>query len=64
MEKHSSYNFKIEQAHWVYTYRIYGDDCFTHDNGEIESREGFYTENEARIAAVFHIDNLENGDRS
>ncbi len=62
MEKHGYYNFKIEQSHWVYTYRIYGDGCYPYDDGEIESSEGFYTEKEAREAVKQHISKLENGE--
>ena len=61
IEQYSYYKFKIEETQWVYTYRIYGEGCYPYDDGEIESDEGYDTEDEARIAAQDHIDKLENG---
>ncbi len=62
IEQYSCYKFKIEQTHWVYTYKIFGDGCYPYDDGVIESDEGYDNEFEARIAVKEHISNLENGE--
>ncbi len=66
-EKYSFYEFeikKIEVGEWKdrYDYIIYGEGHFPYDDGVIESDEWFDTEQEARFAAVGHIDLLENGE--
>lgn len=67
MEKHSYYEYEIwgtnidtneEQHHYI----IYLNTDYTGGDGAIESNEWFETEQEARIAAIKHIDLLESGE--
>ncbi len=45
-----------------YIYKIYDAGCPPYDDGVIDSEEWYHTEQEARIAAMEHIDLLENGE--
>ncbi len=46
----------------VWVYKIYCDRDYLNQCRDIESDEWFETEQEARFAAVGHIDKLENGE--
>ena len=75
-EKYSCYEFEIVQESipvWSasgitdktvdgFTYKIYGEACHPYDEGIIDSFEWYHSENEARNAAIYHIDDLENGE--
>jgi hypothetical protein len=68
-EKYSCYEFEIkkaivmkESAFLGFVYEIYGTGCLPYYDGVIESEEWFDTEQEARFAAIGHIDLLENGE--
>ena len=61
-EKYSYYEFEIKSKNIGYVYEIYGTGCLPYDDGVIESDEWFDTEQEARFAAIGHIDLLENGE--
>ena len=61
IEKYSCYEFKIKKCNPGFVYEIYSDGCPPYDNGLIESYDWFDTEQEARFAAIGHIDQLENG---
>ena len=70
-EKYSCYEFEILKVVYAerdgrmnmgYIYEIYSDGCQPYDDGLIESDEYFDTEQQARFAAVGHIDLLENGE--
>jgi hypothetical protein len=69
-EKYSHYEFEIyldvgllkdKEVHG-YIYKIFGTGCPPYDDGLIESDEWYDTEQEARFAAIGHIDLLENGE--
>lgn len=68
-EKYSCYDFEIESYPdddypdtKYYYYKIYGEGCYPYDDGVIESSEYYDTIQEARFAAIGHIDLLENGE--
>ena len=61
-ERYSCYEFAIKsQSKNQWFYEIYSEGCYPYDDGLIESDEWFDTEQEARFAAIGHIDLLENG---
>ena len=73
-ERYSCYEFRIKENYIMeetfeltisvpprYVYEIYTEGCKPYDDGIIESEELFETEQEARFAAIGHIDQLENG---
>lgn len=63
MEQYSHYKFAIEyDIDFGWYYLIYGSGCPPYDDGVIESEDFFDTEQEARFAAIGHIDLLENGE--
>ena len=66
IEKYSCYEFEIFSGYvgdeWLYYYEIYGSGCTPYDDGIIESNDYFETEQEARFAAIGHINLLENGE--
>lgn len=63
IEKYSCYEFEAYQDfNELFTYKIYGSGCPPYDDGVIDSDEYFDTEQEARFAAIGHIDLLENGE--
>ena len=71
IEKYSLYEFEIfggnvsfpgGDREFVYRYEIYSDGCPPYDDGVIDSNDYYETEQEARFAAVGHIDLLENGE--
>lgn len=64
-EKYSCYEFEIlkELAPvYGYTYKIFRERNYLGQEDDIESDEWFETEQEARFAAVGHIDLLESGE--
>ena len=70
-EKYSCYEFEIKSGYKttdpndneeIYFYFIYGTGCSPYDDGVIESSEWFESEQEARFAAIGHINLLENGE--
>lgn len=68
MEKYSCYEFEIKKVIVIkepvtlgYIYEIHGTGCKPYYDGVIESDEWFEHEQEARFAAIGHIDLLENG---
>ncbi len=71
IEKYSCYEFEIfggfvpfsgVRREFVYRYEIYSEGCPPYDDGVIESDDYYETEQEARFAAIGHIDLLENGE--
>jgi hypothetical protein len=76
IEKYSCYEFEVKHELvpiWSqegktnktvdgYTYEILGEGCKPYYDGIIKSEEWFDTEQEARFAAIGHIDLLENGE--
>jgi hypothetical protein len=71
IEKYSLYEFEIFGGYapfpggdreFVYRYEIYSEGCPPYDDGVIESSDYFENEQEARLAAIDHIDRLENGE--
>lgn len=64
-EKYSCYEFSINKCSGHdfcgWEYKIYGTGYLPYYDGVIESAEYFDSENEARFAAVGHIDLSENG---
>jgi hypothetical protein len=69
MEKYSCYEFEINKAIVMhdaaihgYVYEIHTAGCPPYDDGIIGSDEWYDTEQEARFAAIGHIDLLENGE--
>lgn len=67
IEKYSCLKFKVYAKHnesdeEQWTYLIYTEGCLPYDDGIIESDDSFDTEQEARFAAIGHIDLLENGE--
>lgn len=73
-EKYSMYEFKIfhelipvsidkDKTVDGYTYKIFCERDYLGHEDDIESSEWFETEQEARFAAIGHIDLLENGER-
>lgn len=63
-EKYSNYELEVasNKEPQGYIYKIYGTPCQPYYDGIIESEEWFDTEQEARFAAIGHIDLLENGE--
>ncbi len=60
IEKYSCHDFKVNTLEdGTFVYEIYGAFMFT--NEILESDEWFDTEQEARFAAIGHIDLLEDG---
>lgn len=69
IEKYSYHEFEIKKAIVMkdtatlgYVYEIHTEGCYPYDDGVIESDEWFDTEEEARFAAIGHIDLLEDGE--
>lgn len=69
MEKYSYHKFEIKKAIVMkdtatlgYIYEIHTGGCPPYYDGIIESDEWYDTEQEARFAAIGHIDLLENGE--
>ena len=76
IEKYSYYEFEIfhelipiwsatgktDKTVNGYIYKIYGERYYPYDDGVIESDEWFEAEQEARVAAIEHIDLLESGE--
>jgi len=63
IEKYSCYEFEVFQDfNELFSYKILSEGCKPYDDGIIESEEWFETEQEARFAAIGHIDLLENGE--
>jgi hypothetical protein len=65
LEKYNYYEFKIvnipgDDYGWIY--QIYGDNYIFGYSVIVESDEYFDTEQQARFAAIGHIDLLENGE--
>lgn len=66
-EKHSCHDFEVqvmpghEELRNKWCYLIFTEACQPYDDGIIDSEEWFDTEQEARFAAIGHIDLLENG---
>lgn len=61
-EKYGSLNFQVISLDNNWVYEIYTEGCRPYDDGTIESQEFYDTEQEARFAAIGHIDLLENGE--
>ena len=63
-EKYSYLEYEVNNAITGigYTYKIHTAGCMPYYDGIIESDEWFDTEQEARFAAIGHIDLLENGE--
>jgi len=62
MEKYSCYKFEVQEYMGRYDYIIYTGGCYPYCDGKIESSDWFDTKQEARFAAIGHIDLLENGE--
>jgi hypothetical protein len=63
IEQYSCYKFQIcIEDGGLYYYEIYGEGCQPYDDGVIVSDDCFDAEQEARFAAIGHIDLLENGE--
>lgn len=63
IEKYSCYEFEvIQDFNETWIYKIYSSGCPPYDDGVIDSDEWYDTEQEARFAAIGHIDLLENGE--
>ena len=63
IEKYSCYEYKIKSdPENRYFYEILTEGYLPYDDGVIESSEWFEAEQEARFAAIGHIDLLENGE--
>lgn len=63
IEKYSCYEFEIiEDFNNTWIYKIYGSGCPPYDDGVIDSDDFFDAEQEARFAAIGHIELLENGE--
>ena len=69
MEQHENFDFEIkkaivmqDKATLVYCYEIHTQGCPPYEHGIIESDEWFDKEQEARFAAIGHIELLLSGE--
>ena len=63
MERHDGYEFEMEydiKVGWVYV--VHSANCYPYDDGKIESKDWFDTKQEARGAAIGHIELLLSGE--
>lgn len=70
IEKYSCYKFEIysdvgivdDKPFHGFIYKIFGEGCYPYYDGVIDCDDYYETEQEARFAAIGHIDKLENGE--
>lgn len=63
MERHESYEFEIEyDVKFGWHYVIQGTGCKPYYDGIVESQDFFDTQQEARFAAIGHIELLLSGE--
>lgn len=68
-KKYSCYEFEVkksivmieEKAILTFVYELHGSGCYPYDDGVIESDEWYSTSDQAKKAAIEHIDRLESG---